>query len=315
MRLVTVFGASGFVGRYVVQQLAHRGLRVRAAVRRPALAEFLRPYGDVGQIVPVQANVRDDTSVARAVDGADAVVNLVGLLHKSGKQRFDAVHAAGAARIAGAAKAAGVPRLVQVSAIGADAGSTAAYARTKAQAEAAVTAAFGPAATILRPSVVFGPEDGFFNRFAGLARFLPVLPLIGGGATKFQPVYVRDVAATVVAVLDAAAAAPVYELGGPRVYSFRELLEYILEVTDRKRLLVPLPFEIASFEARFLELLPKPLLTRDQVELLKHDNVVSPGMPGLKELGIEPTSVEAIVPTYLRRYRKGSAAVGLERHT
>jgi len=313
MRLVTVFGASGFVGRYVVQRLAQRGLRVRAAVRRPALAEFLRPYGDVGQIAPLQANVRDDASVARAVQGTDAVVNLVGLLYETGHQRFDAVHAAGAARIARAARAAGVQRLVQISAIGADAGSASDYARTKAQGETAVTAEF-PGAKILRPSIVFGPEDGFYNRFANLARFLPALPLIGGGETKFQPVYVRDVAAAVLAVLEGAEA-PVYELGGPRVYSFRQVLEYILEVTERKRLLVPLPFELARMEAAVLELLPKPLLTRDQVELLKRDNVVSPGMPGLKELGIEPTAVEAIVPTYLRRYRKGSAAVGLERHS
>jgi uncharacterized protein YbjT (DUF2867 family) len=315
MRLVTVFGASGFVGRYVVQRLAHRGLRVRAAVRRPALAEFLRPYGDVGQIAPMQANVRDDASVAKAVQGADAVVNLVGLLYETGHQRFDAVHAAGAARIAHAAQAAGVQRLVQVSAVGADAGSASDYARTKAQGEAAVAHEF-PAAKILRPSIVFGPEDGFYNRFANLARFLPALPLIGGGETRFQPVYVRDVAAAVLAVLEGAPdAAPVYELGGPRVYSFRQVLEYILEVTERKRLLVPLPFELARMEAAVLELLPKPLLTRDQVELLKRDNVVSPGMPGLKELGIEPTAVEAIVPTYLRRSRKGSAAVGLERHS
>jgi uncharacterized protein YbjT (DUF2867 family) len=318
MRLVTVFGASGFVGRYVVQRLAQRGLRVRAAVRRPALAEFLRPYGDVGQIAPLQANVRDDASVANAVRGADAVVNLVGVLYETGRQRFDAVHAAGAARIARAAKAAGIGRLVHISAIGADADSASDYARTKAQGEAAVTSEFGPAAKIIRPSIVFGPEDGFYNRFANLARFLPALPLIGGGETRFQPVYVRDVAAAVLAVLEGAPdaiGAPVHELGGPRVYSFRQVLEYILEVTERKRLLVPLPFELARLEAAVLELLPKPLLTRDQVELLKRDNVVSPGMPGLKELGIEATAVEAIVPTYLRRYRKGSAAVGLERHS
>jgi len=316
--LVTVFGGSGFVGRYVVQHLAHQGHRVRAAVRRPVLAEFLRTYGDVGQVQPVQANVRDDRSVAAAVHGADAVINLVGLMYESGKQRFADVHAVGAGRVARAAAAAGVRRMVQVSAIGADPGSTAEYARTKHAGEVAVREAF-PTATILRPSIVFGPEDGFFNRFAGLARLLPVLPLIGGGETRFQPVYVRDVAS---AVAQAAVGVPepLYELGGPRAYSFRQLLEYILEQTERKCLLLPLPFEIARFEAFFLEmgaslLLRAPMLTRDQVELLRTDNVVRPGMPGLEQLGIEPTAIEAIVPTYLRRYRKGSAAVGLERHS
>jgi uncharacterized protein YbjT (DUF2867 family) len=313
MRLVTVFGGSGFVGRYVVQRLAHRGWRIRTAVRRPVDAEFLRTYGDVGQVGLVQANIRDDASVAAAVAGADAVINLCGLLHESGKQTFAAVHAIGAARVARAAQAAGVKRLAQISAIGASETSTAEYARTKAAGEAAVRAAF-PDAIVMRPSIVFGPEDTFFNRFGSLARFLPVLPLIGGGETKFQPIYVRDLAAAIVTAIEGGAA-PVYELGGPRVYSFRQLMEYILAQIERKRLLVPLPYEIASFEARFLELLPNPLLTRDQVEMLKYDNVVSPGMPGLKELGIDPTAVEAIVPTYLRRYRRGSAAVGLERHS
>jgi len=317
MRLVTVFGGSGFIGRYVVQRLAMRGDRIRAAVRRPAEAEFLRPMGDVGQIVPFQANLRDDRSVAAAVHGADAVVNLVGLLFERGKQRFDEVHALGAARVAKAAKAAGVQHLVHLSAIGADTESTSAYARSKAAGELAVREAFADA-VILRPGVVFGPEDQFFNRFANLARLSPVLPLIGGGEQKFQPVYVRDVAAAVVAALDGAAA-PLYELGGPRVYSFRQLLEYIVHETERHCLLVPLPFELARVQALFLELLARlliatPLLTRDQVELLRRDNVVSPDMPGLKELGVEATAVEVIVPTYLRRFRKGSAAVGQERH-
>jgi NADH dehydrogenase len=313
MRLVTVFGASGFIGRYVVQRLAHKGIRVRAAMRRPVEAEFLRPYGDVGQIGIVQANIRDDRSVAAAVAGADAVINLVGLLYESGNQTFAAVHADGAGRVARAAKAAGATRFAQLSAIGADADSSAAYARTKAAGEAAVRAAF-PEAVIVRPSIVFGPEDGFFNRFGSLARLLPMLPLIGGGENKFQPVYVRDLAAALVAALEHGKA-PLYELGGPKVYSFRTLMEYILEVTERKRLLVPLPFEIARFEATFLELLPNPLLTRDQVELLRYDNVATPGVPGLKELEIEPTALEAIVPIYLRRFRRGSAAVGLERHS
>ena len=311
MGLITVFGGSGFIGRYVVQRLAARGERIRVAIRRPVEAEFLRPLGDVGQVVPWQANVRDERSVAAAVAGADAVVNLVGLLYETGRQSFDAVHAEGAMRVARAAAGAGVKHLVHLSAIGADLESSAAYARTKAQGEAGVRAAF-PHAVILRPSIVFGPEDQFFNRFASLARVLPVLPLIGGGHTRFQPVYAGDVALAVVAALSGAEQ-PVYELGGPRLYSFRELMEYILQVIERHRLLLPLPFAVARFEAFFLELLPKPLLTRDQVELLRHDNVVASGMPDLAALGIEATAVDAIVPTYLRRFRRGSAAVGLER--
>ena len=307
MRLITVFGGSGFVGRYVVQRLAHQGHRIRVAVRRPTEAEFLRPYGDVGQIVLQQANIRDDRSVAAAVAGADAVVNLVGLLYETGKQRFDAVHAAGAGRVASAAAQAGAKQLVQVSAIGADRGSTAEYARSKAQGEARVREAY-PDATILRPSIVFGPEDDFFNRFAMLARLVPALPLIGGGHTQFQPVFVGDVAAAVVACLNRSeTVGNTYELGGPKVYEFRELLALILEQTGRKRLLVPVPFAVSELQAFFLGMLPTPPLTPDQVRMLRRDNVTARGAPGLVELGITPNALEAIVLTYLQRYRKGGS--------
>lgn len=302
---VTVFGGSGFIGRYLVKRLAARGLRVRAAVRDPEAAAFLKPMGDVGQVVPVATNIRNAASVARAVDGADAVVNCVGILFEKGRQSFAAVHGAGAARIAEAAAAAGVERLVQVSAIGADADSTAAYARSKAAGEAAVLKAF-PTATVLRPSVVFGPEDDFFNRFGMLATVLPGLPLIGGGETRFQPVYVGDVADAIMAVLDDGdTAGKTYELGGPRVYSFKELMQLVLEQTGRRRLLLPLPFAVAKVQAAFMQLLPTPPLTMDQVELLKSDNVVADGAAGLRDLGITPTSVDAVVPSYLFRYRRG----------
>ena len=306
---VTVFGGSGFIGRYLVKRLAARGARVRVAVRDPEAAAFLKPMGDVGQVAPVATNIRNAASVARAVDGADAVVNCVGILFERGRQRFDAVHGAGAARIAEVAAAAGVERLVQVSAIGADLESSSAYARSKAAGEAAVLDAF-PSASVLRPSVVFGPEDDFFNRFGALATILPALPLIGGGETRFQPVYVGDVADAIVAVLDSAeAAGKTYELGGPRVYTFKELMQVVLEQTGRRRLLLPLPFGLAKFEAAFLQLLPTPPLTMDQVELLKSDNVVSADTPGLGDLGITPTSVDAIVPSYLFRYRRGGRLV------
>ncbi len=306
---VTVFGGSGFIGRYLVKRLAARGARVRVAVRDPEAAAFLKPMGDVGQVVPVATNIRNAPSVARAVDGADAVVNCVGILFERGRQRFDAVHGAGPARIAEAAAAAGVGRLVQVSAIGADLESASAYARSKAAGEAAVREAF-PSATVLRPSVVFGPEDDFFNRFAALATFLPALPLIGGGETRFQPVYVGDVADAIVAALDRAeAAGGTYELGGPRIYSFRELMQVVLAQTGRRRLLLPLPFGLAKAEAALLQLLPTPPLTMDQVELLKSDNVVSDGAPGLGDLDVAPTSVDAIVPGYLFRYRRGGKLV------
>lgn len=306
--LVTVFGGSGFLGRHVVRALATRGWRVRAAVRRPDLAGHLQPMGGVGQIMPVQANLRYPDSVHRAVEGADAVVNLVGILFETGRQSFSAVQADGPKVIAEAAKRCGATSLVHVSAIGADSQSPASYARTKAAGEAAVGAAF-PGAVIMRPSIVFGPEDNFFNQFAGLARILPALPLIGGGETKFQPVYVGDVAeAVAMAVEGKAKPGAVYELGGPAVRSFREILAYILKETGRNRALVPIPFPIAEIQGRILENLPKPLLTRDQVLMLKSDNVVSPKAVAdgltLEGLGIAPTSIEAIVPSYLYRFKR-----------
>jgi len=303
--VVTVFGGAGFLGRYVVRALARGGARVRVACRRPDEALRCKPMGDVGQIVPVAANIRDDASVAAAVAGADVVINLVGILYESGRQTFEAVHHEGAARIARAAKAAGAKRLIQVSAIGADAQSRSEYARTKAAGESAALAAF-PGATIVRPSILFGPEDDFFNRFAAMARLALALPLIGGGHTRFQPVYVCDVAAAIVAALeDPASAGKTYELGGPNSYSFRALMEVMLAEIGRRRLLVPVPFWAAGALAFFLEFLPIPPLTRDQVRSLGYDSVVSPGAAGFAQLGIAPTALEVILPTYLARYRRG----------
>ncbi|MCA3602613.1 MAG: complex I NDUFA9 subunit family protein [Methylobacterium sp.] len=307
-RLVTIFGGSGFLGRHLTQALAKRSWRVRAAVRRPDLAGHLQPLGMVGQIHAVQANLRYPDSVARAVDGADAVVNLVGILHEGGRQTFSAVQAQGPRIVAEAAAKAGVESLVQVSAIGADPNSPADYARSKAAGEAATLAAF-PTAVIMRPSIVFGPEDQFFNRFADMARFLPFLPLIGGGETKFQPVYVGDVAEAIARALEGAAKpGTTYELGGPEVKSFKALLEYILAVTGRSRPLVPLPFPIARLQASVMELLPSPMLTVDQVRMLETDNVVSAqaiaARRTLAGLGVTPTTIEAVVPSYLYRFRK-----------
>ena len=305
--LVTVFGGSGFLGRHVVRALAKEGYRVRPAVRRPDLAGHLQPLGRVGQIHAVQANLRYPESVEAAVRGADAVVNLVGILFERGKQTFDAVQAEGAATVARAAAAAGA-RMVHVSALGADPDSPALYGRSKAAGEAAVLAAV-PDATILRPSILFGPEDDFFNRFAALARMAPALPLIGGGHTKFQPVFVGDVAQAVLrAVGGWAKGGATYELGGPEVKTFRELMEYVLAVTERRRLLVPLPFGLARLQAMLLQLMPKPLLTPDQVELLRADNIVSAAAQSegrtLKAFGIEPAAMEAVVPSYLWRFHK-----------
>ncbi len=301
--LVTVFGGSGFIGRHLIRRLCAKGFRVRVAVRRPNEALFLKPMGDVGQVQLVQANVRDDRSVAAAVAGAASVVNLVGILFESGKQKFSAVQAEAPGRIGAAAKAAGVRRVIHLSAIGASADSDARYARSKAAGEAAVKAAF-PDTTILRPSIVFGPEDDFFNRFAGLARMLPFMPLIGGGETKFQPVYVGDVAAAIAACLeDTSTAGKTFELGGPRVYSFRDLMEIVLRETDRKRPMMAVPSGLAKIKAWFLQMAPNPMLTVDQVRLLAYDNVVSDGAKGFKALGISPTTVEAIVPSYLWRFR------------
>ena len=307
-KLVTVFGASGFLGRHVVLALARRGYRIRAAVRRPDLAEHLQPLGGVGQIMPVQANLRYRWSVDRAVEGADAVVNLVGILYQSGRQSFDAVQGFGPRAIAEAARAAGLNGIVHVSAIGADAASPAAYARTKAAGEAGVLETL-PDSVILRPSIVFGPEDDFFNRFAAMARMSPILPLVGGGVTKFQPVYGGDVAAAGAKAVDGGCKpGTVYELGGPEVKSFKECLELMLEITRRKRLLLPLPFGAAEMQARVLQLLPKPLLTVDQVKMLRVDNVVSAAAEAegrtLAGLGINPSSLAAILPSYLTRFRE-----------
>lgn len=308
-QLVTVFGGSGFIGRYVVRRLARAGHRVRVAIRRPDEGLFLKPFGGVGQIDLMQANIRDDASVARAVAGADAVVNLVGILYEGGRQTFDAVQAEGAGRIARAAAAAGVARLIHVSAIGADAASPSGYARAKAEGEAQVRAGF-PQATILRPSVVFGAEDDFFNRFGRMARISPFLPLIGGGQTRFQPVFVDDVAAAIFNALTSVdAAGRIYELGGPKVYTFEDIMNLVLETTCRRCALVPVPFAPAKLLGSLLGLLPVPPLTRDQVVLLERDNVVDPGQPGLADLGVAPTPAEAVVESYLARYRRAGTKV------
>jgi NADH dehydrogenase len=306
-KLVTIFGGSGFVGRHVVRALCKRGYRIRVAVRRPDLAGYLQPLGRVGQIHAVQANVRYPASVAAATRDADVVVNLVGILFERGRQRFEAVHAAGSAAVAEAAAARGAP-LIHVSALGADPGASAHYWRTKGLAEQAIWAA-SPTATVFRPSIMFGPEDEFFNFFAAVARALPMLPLIGGGHTRFQPVFVGDVAEAIAKTVDGEARqGTVYELGGPDVWTFKELMEYIVATVERRRLLVPMPFAIAEFEAWFLQFLPKPPLTPDQVRMLRFDNVVSEkaNQEGrtLQGLGIEPRSIDAIVPTYLWRFRK-----------
>lgn len=304
-RVATVIGGSGFIGRHVVRRLAKTGTVIRVAGRYPSRALFLRVMGHVGQIVPIAVNLEDDASVAAAVQGADLVVNLAGILHPSGRSTFRKVHAEGPGRIARAARKAGAQHLVHVSAIGADPGSASRYARSKAEGEQALREGF-PGATILRPSVVFGPEDAFFNRFARMAVASPVLPLIGGGGTRFQPVYVGDVADAVMAALrDPAARDRTYELGGPRVYTLREVMELVLAVTRRRRCFVNVSWPLAGFMAGLTGMLPNPPLTRDQVELLKHDNVVSPGAPTLADLGIRPTAAEVILPTYLDRFRIG----------
>jgi NADH dehydrogenase len=305
--LVTVYGGSGFLGRHVVRALAKRHYRIRVAVRRPELAGYLQPLGRVGQIHAVQANLRNAPSVEAAARDAQVIVNLVGVLFERGRQRFDSVHAYGAEQIALAAHAHGA-HMVHVSAIGADENSASAYARSKAKAEQLVLAA-QPSAAIMRPSIMFGPEDDFFNRFAALARLSPALPLIGGGLTRFQPVFVGDVATAIADAVDGnVRPGTIYELGGPDVRTFKELMQFVLATIERKRLLIPIPFFVARMQAMFLQYLPKPLLTPDQVELLRADNIVSESATAekrtLQGLGIEPEPIEAIVPSYLWRFRK-----------
>jgi NADH dehydrogenase len=306
-RLVTIFGGSGFLGRHLVRALAKRHYRIRVAVRRPDLAGHLQPLGRVGQIHAVQANLRYPDSVAAAVRHADVVINLAAILFERGRQTFAAVHVGGADAVARAAAAASA-RMIHVSAIGADVDSPSAYARTKALGEAAARAAV-PGAVIFRPSILFGPEDDFFNRFAAMARLSPVLPLVGGGHTRFQPVFVGDVAAAIAQAVDGETqAGTTYELGGPEVKTFRQLMEFVLATIERRRLLVPLPFPLAALQATLLQFLPKPPLTPDQVRLLHTDNVVSAEAMRegrtLPALGIAPATIAAIVPTYLWRFRK-----------
>jgi len=303
-KVAAVFGGSGFIGRQVVQLLARQGYVVRVAVRDTAAAAALRPLGTVGQIVPLRVPVTSPDAVARAVEGAGVAVNLVGILAERQPGDFHRVMAVGAGTVAREAAAAGVTGLVHLSAIGADPASPSGYGRAKAEGEAAVFAAF-PAATVLRPSIVFGPDDQFFNRFGTMAQSLPFMPVICG-ATRFQPVYVGDVADAVLAALARPdAAGRIYELGGPEVFSFRDLLVWILRETQRKRPLVEVPPGVAWLQASVLERLPGKLLTRDQLSMLGRDNVVSPGAAGLAELGILPTPVELVVPAYLRRFRSG----------
>ena len=302
--LVTIIGGSGFVGRYITQRMARRGWRVRVACRRPNEALFGKPYGVVGQVEPVQCNIRDDASTRRVIAGADAVVNCVGVLWQAGRNTFDAVQDEGAARIARIAAEEGA-RIVQISAIGADENSASDYARTKGEGEAAVRAADAKA-VILRPSVIFGPEDGFFNLFAKLTRFTPILPLVGAD-TRFQPVWVEDVAEAAARAACGNVAGGTYELGGPRVATLRECMELMLRMVRRRRLLINVPFFFARIKAWFLEKMAwvgmRPLLTRDQVKLLAVDNIVSEDTPGFAEIGIAPTAMEAVIESYLYCHR------------
>ena len=306
-KVVTVFGGSGFIGRYVVQRLAERGAVLRVPTRRPSEALFLKPLGAIGQVNLEPWNASAPGEVDRLVAGADMVVNLIGILFEAKRGDFDRLQARLPGQIGVAAARAGAQRVVQLSAIGADPTSPSAYGRSKAAGEAALSAAFARA-TILRPSIVFGPEDDFFNRFARMSRLLPTLPLIGGGHTRFQPVYVGDVADAVVAALAREdVAGRTYELGGPSVYTFKELLAYLLRVVGRRRLLLGLPFGLAGLQARILQFLPDPPLTPDQVELLKRDNVVAPGALTLADLRIPATPLEVIVPEYLKAFSRPSA--------
>lgn len=302
MRKVTIFGGSGFVGRYLVQKFAEKGDAIRVAARNPIAANFLKPLGEVGQITPVQASILSEEQVSRAIEGADIVVNLVGILFEKGAQTFEAIHVEGAKKVAKVAKEAGVKRLLHMSALGANLKSRSVYARTKAEGEKVVQKNF-PDSTIFRPSIIFGPEDAFFNRFAEMACFSPFLPLIGGGKTQFQPVYVVDVAdGFLKAVSKESTIGNLYELGGPEVYTFKELMEYLLTSIHRKRALVPLPFAVAKAMGAIAQFLPTPPLTPDQVELLKSDSIVSPDALNVADLGVRPHAVEAILPSYISRF-------------
>ncbi len=302
-KVAAVFGGSGFLGRYVVKRLAAKGYVVRVAVRDTEAAMFLRPMGDVGQIVPLYAPVQEEALVARACQGADAVINLTGILAENRKGDFFRTHVDGAGRIARLAASSVAKHFIHVSAIGADANSPGDYARSKAAGEAKIRAAF-PGAVILRPSILFGPEDNFFNRFANMATFSPVIP-ITGAATRFQPAYAGDVADAVLAALGEDALGKTFELGGPDIKTFKQLIEFMLKIIERDRMVLDLPRIVANFQAVFLEHLPGKLLTRDQIKLLQSDNVVSSGARGFAELGITPSRLDLILPSYLARYRPG----------
>lgn len=316
-KLVTIYGGSGFVGRYIARRMAKQGWRVRVAVRRPNEALFVKPYGAVGQVEPILCNIRDDASVRAAMQGADAVVNCVGVLNSIGKNSFDAVHHGGAGRVARIAAEEGVGQLVQLSAIGANAESKSEYARTKAQGEADVQSAF-PGAVILRPSVIFGSEDQFFNRFANMTRFGPILPITGGD-TKFQPVHVDDVAKAAEMAVLGQVEAGIYELGGPDVETLRESIDRMLNVIQRRRLVLNLPFGIARFQAWIFDMIQRisggliaAPLTRDQVTSLGYDNVVSKDAKSFEDLGIKPRAMSAILPDYLWRFRPGGQYAAIQ---
>lgn len=307
-KTATVFGGTGFVGTQIVRELAAKGVLVKVATRVPERAYFLKPCGNVGQVVPVQCMYGDPKSVAKAVEGSDIVVNCIGVLFEKGGQTFQKAHVDIPSSIAKAAKKAGAKSLVHISALGVDQ-ATSKYAESKLEGEKAVFSNFKNA-VILRPSIVFGENDNFFNMFAGMSKVLPALPLIGGGETKFQPVFVGDVADAVMAVIESGDAAnvsagKVYELGGPEVLSFKALFELMFEYTQCRVPLVPLPFGLAKVQATFLSLLPKPLLTRDQVESLKTDNIVGEDALTLLDLGVNATALDSVLPNYLERYRKG----------
>ncbi len=301
-QLVTVFGGSGFIGRILVQHLAHAGYRIRVATRRPNNALYVKPLGDLGQIQIVQANLKNEASIKAAIYGADIVINLVGILYESGTQTFDKIHVQGAALIAKAATKAGVTKLIHLSALGADEQSASNYAKSKAQGEAAVIENFAKA-TIIRPSVVFGPDDKFFNKFAAIAKMFRMLSVICGDS-KFQPIYVGDVAKAIESILTTDdAVGKIYQLGGPTVYSFRELMQMVKDVTQQNVPLINVPLPIANFKAFFLGMLPNPMVTLDQIRLMQNDNVVADGENSLKDLGVKPTPVEAVLANYLVHYR------------